>query len=488
MGDPLVVARLQHVLGVSLRELGHREQAEGVLVKACRTRERLLGADNLDTVATKHHLAMLYRDQGKYALAETLFKEVLAVRTAKLGPDHPDTLTSQHRLAMLYHSQGKYALAETLFKEVLAVRTAKLGADHPDTLATKHRLAMLYRSQGKYALAETLCKEVLAIRTAKLGADHLETLASKHLLAVLYRAQGKYALAETLFKEVLAVRTAKLGADHPDTLTSQHHLALLYWSMKKFDLSIPLLEETLKLRKAKLDPDHPATLGTQFDLGVNYCDAGRFADAIPLLEEVHQKGRKDPHRGGGRQCLADGLRAGREDDGSDRPGGGAVRAARERFPADSSQLAAALADIGKALLEAKAYADAEPLLRESLSLGEKQVPDAWTTHHARSLLGGALGGQEKYADCRAAPAPGLCRTERIARPPSRSRARATQPGPGAVGAALRRLGQAGRGGEVAEGVGGPQEGRRKLREAKRKVSTRYWIDRFDDLRLKQSGR
>ena len=40
VGDPLVVARLQHVLGVSLRELGHLKQAEVVLVNACRTRER----------------------------------------------------------------------------------------------------------------------------------------------------------------------------------------------------------------------------------------------------------------------------------------------------------------------------------------------------------------------------------------------------------------------------------------------------------------
>ena len=149
VGDPLVVARLQHVLGISLRELGHLEQAEGVLVKACRTRERLLGADHLDTVATKHHLAVLYRDQGKYALAETLFKEVLAVRTAKLGADHLDTVATKHHLAVLYRSQRKYALAETLFQEVLAVRTARLGADDLDTLATKHNLAVLYRRPGE---------------------------------------------------------------------------------------------------------------------------------------------------------------------------------------------------------------------------------------------------------------------------------------------------------------------------------------------------
>ena len=98
-----------------------------------------LGADHLDTVATKHNLAALYLAQGKYALAEALYKEVLAVRTAKLGADHPDTLTSRHTWPRCT-IQGKYALAEALYKEVLAARTAKLGADHPSTLASQHEV------------------------------------------------------------------------------------------------------------------------------------------------------------------------------------------------------------------------------------------------------------------------------------------------------------------------------------------------------------
>lgn len=107
------------------------------------------------------------------------------------------------------------------------------------------------------------------------------------------------------------------------TRTSQHHLALLHWFMKKLDLLIPLLEETLKVRKAILDSDHPDTLGTQCDLGVNYCDAGRLADAIRLVEEVHPKDPTlTPSPGDARQRLADSLPAGREDDGSDRPGDG----------------------------------------------------------------------------------------------------------------------------------------------------------------------
>jgi eukaryotic-like serine/threonine-protein kinase len=441
VGEPLVVARLQHLLGISLRELGHPDQAGVVLVKACRTRERLLGADDLDTVATKHDLALLYRDQRKYELAEALHQEVLAVRTARLGTDHPVTLTSRHHLAILYGNQKKYDLAEALFKEVLAARTARLGADHPDTLHSQHRLALLYRFQEKYALAEALYKEVLAIRTARLGADHLDTVATKANLAALYHSQGKYDLAEALFKEVLAVRTAKLGAGHPDTLDSQHRLALLYQTqekyalaealykevlaartarlgaddpdtlrsqlnlallyggMNKLDKAIPLLEGTLQRRKAILGPDHPDTLGAQAELGVIYCRAGRFADAIPLLEEAHRKDYKDPEGAWvvGNTLLTAYAATGKTTEATALTTE-QVRAARQQFAADNPWLGINLAAIGKALLDGKAYDAAEPLLRESLSLGEKLSPDALDTHHARALLGGVLLGQQKYAD------------------------------------------------------------------------------------------
>ncbi len=42
--------------------------------------------------------------------------------------------------------------------------------------------------------------------------------------------------------------------------------------------------------------------------------------------------------------------------------------------------------------------EAEPLLRDCLTIREKTRPDAWTTFNARRLLGSALLGQKKYAD------------------------------------------------------------------------------------------
>jgi serine/threonine protein kinase/tetratricopeptide (TPR) repeat protein len=439
VGDPLVVARLQHLLGTSLRELDIAEQAEAVLAKARRTRERLLGADHLETASTKHNLAGLYHDRAKYDLAEQLYKEVIAVRSAQLGPDDPLTLSSKNNLALVYMSKRRLDLAEPLLKEVLEVRTAKLGPDDPttlmsihnliglygeqakwdlaepllkdvlkrrntvlgpkhrDTIQSKGNLAFLYDQRGNYADAEALYKEALGDSSAELGPGHSQTLLIKNNLAAMYGDQGKYPAAETLLKEVLEIQTTKLAADHPVLLRNKRNLGAISWEMKKFDQAIPLFQEILKHERTTLRPDNPRLLETKAYLGGAYRDAGRPADAIPLLEEVHRRGAPDDVAWVGSRLLTAYVEAGKKTEAA-ALATAQVQAARKQFPAGSPQLAAALADVGKGFLAGKAYADAEPLLRESLSLGQQTAPDAWEGHNARAMLGGALLGQKKYGE------------------------------------------------------------------------------------------
>jgi tetratricopeptide (TPR) repeat protein len=72
----------------------------------------------------------------------------------------------------------------------------------------------------------------------------------------------------------------------------------------------------------------------------------------------------------------------------------------EEKAAQDQQLAQAgqLAQRGLALLQEQKWAEAEPLIRQSLAIRQKMQPDAWTTFNTQSLLGGALLGQQKYAD------------------------------------------------------------------------------------------
>jgi tetratricopeptide (TPR) repeat protein len=73
-------------------------------------------------------------------------------------------------------------------------------------------------------------------------------------------------------------------------------------------------------------------------------------------------------------------------------------AARLNNGVESPRYAGQLAVLGLGLLQQKKYPEAERVLRECLAIREKKAPDAWNTFNARSLLGGALLGQDKYAD------------------------------------------------------------------------------------------
>ena len=110
-----------------------------------------------------------------------------------------------------------------------------------------------------------------------------------------------------------------------------------------------------------LGADHPSALQTQFHLGCTYLDAGKPDVALPIVKDTLVKIRKV-------------------------------------FPAESPQLAGILAKWSSSLLGARAYLEAEPLLRECLTIREKTQPDVWSTFNTHSMLGVALLGQKKYAD------------------------------------------------------------------------------------------
>jgi hypothetical protein len=61
-------------------------------------------------------------------------------------------------------------------------------------------------------------------------------------------------------------------------------------------------------------------------------------------------------------------------------------------------LASDLAVLSHDLLEQARWSEAEPLLRESLAIREKSIPDDYRRFNSMSLLGGALLGQGKHTE------------------------------------------------------------------------------------------
>jgi tetratricopeptide (TPR) repeat protein len=280
----------------------------------------------------------------------------------------------------------------------LRLSKAKLGPDHPITLASMNSLAAGYKSAGQLDRALPLLEETLRLRKAKLGPDHRHTLTSMNNLAEGYQAAGQIDRALPLLEEALRLSKARLGPDDHDTLTSMNNLAVGYWSAHRLDRSIPLFEETLKLQEKQLGRSHPSTLMTLANLGVTYKDAGRLSEALPQLEEAYRANWTVPRpRFVGIQLLDGYVKASRSAEAAALVKE-VVSDARKTLPEGSPRLAGELARIGSGLLQAKTFAEVEPILRECLAIREKAEPDAWTTFNTRSQLGGVLLGQKKYAE------------------------------------------------------------------------------------------
>jgi hypothetical protein len=74
----------------------------------------------------------------------------------------------------------------------------------------------------------------------------------------------------------------------------------------------------------------------------------------------------------------------------------AVEAARDNAKKAPGWFPHLLDSLSDTLLKQQKYAEADPLLRESLGKREVWRPDEWRRFHTQSMLGGSLLGQKKY--------------------------------------------------------------------------------------------
>jgi hypothetical protein len=169
------------------------------LAEAWRSSVQHLPADDEQQVGAANNLALAFNKQLRFAEAEIMYREVLVVRQRMLGSEHPNTLATAMNLANALLGQGKAAEAEVICRKTLAVRRRLLGPEHPSTLDTLTHLAMNLGVQGKPAESETMCREVYAAKQRALGPEHPATLNSAGGLATALKHQGKFAESEAMY-------------------------------------------------------------------------------------------------------------------------------------------------------------------------------------------------------------------------------------------------------------------------------------------------
>jgi hypothetical protein len=286
VADEEAVARLQTLLGDTLRELGDYDKAVQVLERARVTREVKLGVEHHETLITLNKLAGAYNDAGRPRDALDLFKQVLDAFVKELGDEHPDTLATRAGLASAYSNAGQIREAIALLEQVRDATVRTLGVDHPHTRGALHNLAVAYSAGGKLPEAIALFEQVRDASIKKLGPEHFDTLKALNNLASTYSAAGKAAEAIILLEPAGDNLVSKLGAEHPATLATLHNLATAYFAAAKRPEAIALFEQVKDAQMRRLGADHSDTLTTLSNLAQAYHDTGKLAEALALFEQV----------------------------------------------------------------------------------------------------------------------------------------------------------------------------------------------------------
>lgn len=297
-------------------------------------------------------------------------REALVRAAARLAPDKIETTFPKQPLLQseflwsigeTYVELGEHELGISFLERAYKLQLQTVGPDSHITTHTMNLLASAYQRAGRIAEAIPVMEQAYKSRLKVYGVDDTGVLTFQSNLGLTYIHAGRTAEGLRILENALEIRTRKFGADEPETLLLLENLAIVYLEAGRYPESIGAFERLRAARVKILGDDHPATLQTQLLLASAYVLAGKKDQALSAFSEQLAKARKT-------------------------------------FPKDSPELAKQLAVAGHFLLMAKAFSEAEPLLRESVAIREKQQPEDWSTFNAKALLGAALLGQQKFAD------------------------------------------------------------------------------------------
>jgi serine/threonine protein kinase/lipopolysaccharide biosynthesis regulator YciM len=438
----------------SLAALYHRarklKQEVELLEETLELTKAKLGPEHPQTVETMNNLANAYNWADRRDLAIELGEATLKLCEAKFGPEHPTTWRAMYILGDIYTDAERFHQAIPLLEKAVQLANSSLGPDHPNTLLAMRVLGNGYRGAGKFDLAIPLMEKTLTLHVSELGPYHPNTLRAIHLLANTYGKIDNQDKALPLYEQLLEGWEAVLGPDHPDTLRTLNLLGGWYAKAGDTDTALELFRQAFERRNAMLGPEHPDTIGAQLRIADLLARDGKLAEATEIFHAfiANAATSEDP-----RVLRSAAWRLAIENNADWRNGLKAVSLAEKaiahpgrRTPHYLDTLAAAYAEAGmfdkaieaqkeaiallqrdnesveynqrlllyqssipyrrgwsvikpiQAMVEAGEFAEVEPLVRELISIREVMTPDNWRTFHLKSLLGGSLLGQEKYAE------------------------------------------------------------------------------------------
>jgi serine/threonine protein kinase/tetratricopeptide (TPR) repeat protein len=231
--------------------------------------------------------------------------------------------------------------------------------------AIRELLAHGHNLCGDRGGAQKHWERTYQLRKLHLGEEDPKTLDTMWWLALAYEFDGKHDQAATLLRKMLEVCRRTVGPENELTTKAMYNLAYTYQQQNKYAEAEPLFIEQAEIQRRLHGAENHLTWASLHQLAQCYRDEGKYDLAVPLFVRLIEDCRRIRILG---------------------------------LPVGDTLVGPVLDELGKTLLLQQKDTEAATRLREGLKLLETVKPAPWKQFARRSLLGGSLLGQKKYAE------------------------------------------------------------------------------------------
>jgi non-specific serine/threonine protein kinase/serine/threonine-protein kinase len=286
-GQPLVQARLQHVMGDIYSRLGIYERAVPLLERSVATQEALaahsdgLGpvelARSLDALASTHH------DQGRSEEGLRVSDRVLELLA---GADAEEVELAGALLTRgnLLLTLGRYEEAEAIYLRAVEI-FERVTPGGPEAPSCFNNIANALFLRGDLRGAEKYYEKSIEAEERRSQGDTYYLATFVHNLSLVMSGRGRFEEALELERRALSIREQVLGPRHWHTALSLSHMGDLQMELGRPDEAERLLRRALEIDREQFEPVKTETADDLEKLALVLLEQGRLDEAESLLEE-----------------------------------------------------------------------------------------------------------------------------------------------------------------------------------------------------------
>jgi eukaryotic-like serine/threonine-protein kinase len=320
------------LLAHTLDELSRYDESIAAGHEALRIDRALHGMRSTAAAIDLNDLGLTLSHKGDYSAAEKALQEALDIKLQLYGTDHRETLTARANLFMAQEKQGRYAEGLSGRLQLLEDQKRLLGPDHADHVAKAlNMIGLDYIMLGRFDEAETAFRESLATWKNMQGSSEEERIGPLGNLPIALQMKGDYMEAEKMLRETLELDRRNYPENSEWLNQDRGYLGNLLRLQHRYPEALNELGAAIAAVESAVSGADPVTVLLNSQLAEAQLDAGSAAKA-------HATATK------------------------------ALDSARTALPPRNIGLSNPLFALARANLALERAADAEPLLREALSV------------------------------------------------------------------------------------------------------------------------